>query len=126
MENGQVRALVENGQTRLIGSPLLAWTGPIDRQTLETAKRNLDAFTVAGLVERFDESVDLMQRLLGWTARTTTPTLNVTPERREPPADALTTLLQRNRLDLELYEFAAERFSSLWDRHAREAVKRDG
>ena len=81
LENGQVRALVENGQTRLIGRPLLAWTGPIDRQTLETAKRNLDAFTVAGLVERFDESVDLMQRLLGWPARTTTPTLNVTPER---------------------------------------------
>ena len=126
LENGQVRALVENGQTRLIGRQLLAWTGPIDRQTLESAKRNLDAFTVAGLVDRFDESVDLMQRLLGWTARTTTPTLNVTPERREPPADALTTLLQRNRLDLELYEFAAERFSSLWDRHAREAVKPDG
>lgn len=115
LEHRFVRALVDNRQTRLLGLPLLAWDRPIDRDTLRIAKRNLDAFTVAGLVERFDDSVAAMSRLLGWTVPAR-PRLNVSSTREEPPAHTIRTLRERNQLDLELYAFAAERFSDLFDR----------
>jgi hypothetical protein len=121
LEHRFVRALVDNGQTRLLGLPLLAWDRPIDRETLRVAKRNLSAFSVAGLVERFDDSVEMMRRLLGWrmTARAR---LNVAPTRKELPSHTLRTLRKRNQLDLELYEFAAERFSELLSRRISPAV----
>jgi sulfotransferase famil protein len=125
LEHGLVRALVDNGQTRLLGLPLLAWDRPIDRDTLRIAKRNLDAFSVPGLVERFDDSVGMMRRLLGWRVPTGAR-LNVAPTWEEPPPHTLRTLRRRNQLDLELHAFAAERFSELQSRRGSPAVEPGG
>jgi Galactose-3-O-sulfotransferase len=106
MDNGQVRLL--SGHDEDI--PL----GKCGRELLDEAKRNLrDHFLVAGLVERFDESLLLMRRKLGWKAWPVYLKRNVTSGR--PEADTLSSdtiaLIDRyNELDRELYEWAAQRF----------------
>jgi Galactose-3-O-sulfotransferase len=61
---------VDNQQTRLIagiGSGELGQPpSELGPEALETAKRNLRAFLVVGLTERFDESFILLRRALGW------------------------------------------------------------
>ena len=84
---------------------------------LEEAKSNLTQFAFAGIQERFDESVVLLQQLLGLGQ---VPFINqhVSVER---PASADLSARQRalvesaNELDLELYGFAAALFDEALD-----------
>jgi len=98
---------VENGQTRMIAG--ITGKEEPDRDTLETAKRNLETFIAVGLTERFDESFLLLRNALAWR-NAFYATRNVSPEwtRRIKPSDrTLEVIRERNQLDLELYEFAA-------------------
>lgn len=81
----------------------------VDRTALERAKFNIRRdFTLCGLTERFDESVLLLARRLGWTSIFYL-TKNVSSDRRMPDG-----LRERTRahlgLDYELYEFAQREF----------------
>lgn len=83
-----------------------------DRLSLEKAKLHLRReFTAVGLAERFDESVLIMARRLGWRSIFYL-TRNVSQERL--PLDA--TLLARARAglerDLELYDFGRRLFDA--------------
>jgi hypothetical protein len=76
---------------------------------LKTAKSNLrDHFAVVGLTERFDETLLLLKRELGWR-RHSYMRHNVTarrPKKRALSEAALNSILGANQLDIELYQYA--------------------
>ena len=80
-------------------------------EALEEAKRNLDRFLVVGLTERFDETFILIRRALGWKLPYYL-TANVTTRPKPATQDTLEQIRERNRLDLELYDFANQRLSA--------------
>jgi len=107
VDNAQVRFLAgERGE--IIDAP----PGGVTRTMLDVALERIasDRFLIAGLIERFDESVLLLARRLGW-GRSTYMRSNVTRERLsrdELPAATIDFLRERNALDIELYERAGE------------------
>ncbi|SRR6266545_19635 len=103
--SGQIDAEeVENGQTRQIAG---VTEGTPDASSLARAKQNLQVdFAVVGVVERFDESIILFKRRLGWRVPFYVRK-NVTPKllAEEAPDEALEIIRRRNTLDAELYRF---------------------
>ncbi len=104
-----------NAQTRAIAGPRVA-----DADLLETAKANLEShFVVAGLAERFDESLLLLQRALGWQDVRYRPR---NTSRKEgdpsaarpagPPAAVRAVVAHREALDVELHAWVAGRFGA--------------
>lgn len=104
-----------NRQTRMIAGRR---EGAPDAADLAQAKQHLEAhFPVVGLIERFEESVALMQGHLGWPLRPLTNE-NVTGRRSQREAlssDEERELRAINALDYELYEFAAARLAQQID-----------
>jgi hypothetical protein len=102
----------DNGQIRLL-------TGHIDdieiggctSKLLDQAKSNLiKHFAAVGLAERFNESVLLIKRKLGWNRLPLYQERNVAPHKpAELPTQVLNIIRKHNELDYELYEWAAER-----------------
>ena len=99
-------------------------SGDCTEQTLETAKANLAAhFTLAGLTERFDETLALLKVLFGWKLHHYA-SFNVTPIR--PGKEAVPTAIQRliaehNRFDVALHQHALPLFDRALETH-RDAV----
>lgn len=104
--------IVNNGQTRLLGSDLRCAGGSADATTLERACAVLERDDViVGLQDRFDESLLLMVRALGWGYPAYRPE-NVgrnRPHVGDLPAETVALIRERNALDLELYEHARRR-----------------
>jgi glycosyltransferase involved in cell wall biosynthesis len=105
--------IVNNGQTRLLGSDVRAVARAADEATLERACAVLDRDDViVGLQDRFDESLLLMVRSLGWGY----PVIrreNVNPERprvEDLPPETVELIREHNALDIQLYEYARRRF----------------
>ncbi len=98
--------------------------GDCTEQTLEAAKDNLAShFTLAGLTERFDETLALLKVLFGWKLNQYA-SFNITPIRPRKEAVPEVTkrvIAERNRFDVALYEHAVPLFESTLDAH-REAV----
>ena len=110
----------DNAQTRILSGESPDF-GQCSRETLEKAKKNLrEHFIVTGLTERFDETVMLIHKILGWP----TPYYrkqNVAAGKREKadlPSATLDTIHRFNEFDSELYNFARELFE--------EQIKRQG
>ena len=104
-------SISDNLQTRVLAARMPAF-GETTEEMLEDALRSLDRVNVIGLTERFDESLVLATRTLGWR-RMLYRRENVTPDRkpREAIAPRVIDLVKRyNALDLELYESASKRF----------------
>lgn len=95
--------------------------GSVPRELLDVAKRNLrEHFAAVGLTERFDESLLLFSRALGWR-NVHYVTRNVTPNRptRSGISPGLRQLIERyNALDAELYAYARGLFHDQLSRHA--------
>ncbi|HYR57873.1 MAG TPA: hypothetical protein VEO95_04560, partial [Chthoniobacteraceae bacterium] len=105
-----------NLQTRYLADEALRGTAEsANAGTLASAKENLSRyFSVAGLAERFDETLILMQRNLGWKVRPV-PNSNVTrsrPKRAAHSDDDLAAIRAANALDCELYDWARVRFDA--------------
>jgi len=109
--------LAWNCQTRHLrglkrGSP--PSTGPMHLSTndLEIAKANLREYFTFGLTEKFDESLVLLKRTLGWRIRHIRYfKLNVRRNRllKDNISRELVNLIEsHNQLDMELYEFAKQ------------------
>lgn len=106
--------MLDNAQTRMLSG---VWYdlgfGECTAEVLETAKRNLrEHFAVVGLTEKFDETLMLLKRAFGWQnlyyARQ-----NVTarrPRKDELTPDTLDLIVEANRLDIELYQYATTLF----------------
>jgi hypothetical protein len=104
-------AKLANGQTKYLAA--------LDAQdataaTLECVKRHVaERFAVVGLTEQFDASLLLLRRVARWGIPWYDRE-NVTRDRprlSEIPHDALEAIVEHNRLDLELYSWARERFA---------------
>jgi hypothetical protein len=101
-----------NMQTRYLAGPDAEADNASDAARLARAKENLsNHFSVAGVVERFDEALMLMQRRLGWKVRAFTNS-NVGRARSKKAADAgeRAAIRALNPQDQELYEWVAARF----------------
>jgi hypothetical protein len=111
---------MDNSQTRAIAGDLSTPFGACTDEMLEDAKRNLDRhFAVAGLTERFDETLILLGKAFQWTRLYYIPT-NVSPTRKGEDLDpGLRELIEaHNRLDLELYRHVSERFEEAVRSHS--------
>lgn len=100
-----------NDQTRRIAGDL----GTSTCRTLARAKNNLlKHFAVVGVTHRFDETLILMRRVLGWADVYYLPDLvNSQRTPRDELAPALVTAIaDRNQLDNELFRFAEELLDS--------------
>ena len=101
---------VANLQTRYLSG---RFEGVPDERTLELAKENVVRhFAVAGLAERFDETVVLLHRVF---ARKLRPFASENVGARQSPIDALSSdelreLRAQHELDYALYEFVRARF----------------
>jgi hypothetical protein len=114
---GQFTIELNNGQTRLLAGEDGLWQetpfGEWPPDMLEKAKANLDAFfSVVGVAERFDESLLLLQRRLGWRnilyARE-----NVAPQTTAVlPPNLRQEIERQNELDLALYRYAQSRLEA--------------
>lgn len=111
----KVPVMLDNGQTRLISG---VWEtvpfGACDEEVLQVAKTNLDEhFVLVGLTERFDETLCVLQDALGWSKNISYVRKNVA--RNRPSKDALSretlhAVLDTNRLDVALYDYAKQLF----------------
>ncbi|MCS4122725.1 sulfotransferase family 2 domain-containing protein [Salinibacter ruber] len=110
--NGQVR--------RVAGVP--PEKGKCTKTTLDRAMENLQShFAAAGLTERFDESLVLMKRRLGWSQYPYYVTSRVGKGKRsdgqkdgrgktEMKAETRAIIEEQNALDVEFYRYVRERF----------------
>lgn len=110
----------DNGQTRMLCDRSLASATPIGacrEDMLMSAMANLEArFNAVGLTERFDESLALAARYLGWKAPLHYTNARVSDARPPSiPEEVAHAIRRRNPLDVMLHRYVAERF----DRHAR-------
>jgi hypothetical protein len=85
-------------------------------ESLEIAKSNLKKhFKVIGLAERFDESLILLKKRLGWQLPLYDKN-NVSkkrPSTKEVSKDTLNLIEKFNEFDIQLYEYAKELFEEL-------------
>jgi hypothetical protein len=107
---------LDNGQTRMIAGDTTTPVGEAGREMLERAKRNIKThFSAVGFTERFDESVVMMKRVLGWSRippyvrRHDSSQSRPRPPTPESVKDAIR---EHNQLDIQLYEFAQARFDA--------------
>lgn len=106
---------LDNGQVRLLsGHDQDIPPGQCTRDLLDNAQRNIEQhFAVAGLTERFDESLALMAITLGWHWTPYYLNRNVTqdkPVARQIDPAALAAIEAANPLDFELYDWVSQRF----------------
>jgi hypothetical protein len=119
----KVPLMLDNGQTRLVSG---VWDkvpfGSCDQEVLEIAKKNLDEhFALVGLTERFDETLCLLQVILGWSNDISYVRENVArnrPCKNDLSSETLAAVVETNRLDMALYDYATQSF--------QEAVQRYG
>jgi hypothetical protein len=127
LTNDQTRLIsgVERVNTRLLDGEerrtLRPGGAPVTTEILETAKKNLqDHFALAGLSGRFDESLLLFKRRLGWRNIYYVPR-NVTkdrPGKQQVPREVRELIAEQNEMDVQLYEYARQKFE--------EAVREQG
>lgn len=100
-----------NHQTRI-----LSGTNNYD---LKAAKKNLENyFSIVGISERFDETLYVMEKKLGWKIDSYKKK-NVTPNRpsvQEISEEIIDTIKKKNQKDIELYQFA----NKLLDKHLQQ------
>jgi hypothetical protein len=105
----------DNSMTRAIAGDTSAPFGGCTDEMLLAAKEHLETnFSLVGFTERFDESLLLMGRAFGWSSLFYVP-VNVarTQRPREPiPASTVELIRRQNRLDVELFGWATERFDA--------------
>jgi len=88
---------------------------PAPNDILEIAKANLrEYFSLVGISERFDESLILLKRVLGWRTKdilyVRQNVIRDRPSKGSIDSDILKVIEQHNELDIQLYEFAKQMF----------------
>ena len=119
---------LDNGQVRLLAGRESVPYGQCGRDMLDLAKANVARhFAVAGIAGRFDESVVLMRRALGWKSVPCYARLNVNqskPSGKRVPDRVVRLIESHNRLDAELYEWVALRWRGRSPRATRPSHSR--
>jgi hypothetical protein len=102
---------------------------PVRVHDVERAKEHLDSFEFFGLTERFDDSVALLNYTFGWRPTRQSVMLNTAPKeaaKKPLPQNVIDSIIELNQYDLQVYEYACQRFEKryrqmmfeLLDRHA--------
>ncbi|MGB3296634.1 MAG: sulfotransferase family 2 domain-containing protein [Phormidesmis sp.] len=105
LDNGQVRFLAGDTKDFFINRTPI---GKCDRKLLETAKQNIaNHFSFIGITEQFDQSVLLLQQIMGWDSclylrRNSTNTSQ--KSKAALPDDLRQKIAERNWLDVQLYQ----------------------
>lgn len=89
-----------------------------DPARLITARERLQTFRFVGITEQFDHSLQLLFYTFNWSAITSYPTYNVTPNRprREAVSPEIYQIInQYYALDIALYQYATQLFASRYD-----------
>lgn len=107
----------DNGMTRFVSGNFIDTVpyGKCDEQMLETAKRNLDNhFAVVGLQEKFDLSMLLFHKVLGFEKYPFYEYKNKTQKKKESKLDntQLNEIMPYIKYDIELYNYAKELFET--------------
>ncbi|MBK8899818.1 MAG: sulfotransferase family 2 domain-containing protein [Anaerolineaceae bacterium] len=109
---------VDNSQTKFLAgleTPYLK-AGEYGDEILQMARQNLRThFAVVGLTERFDESLILLKRTLGWQHWPFYVPANVTrkrPHHQQIARETRELIQEANRLDSALYQFAQAQFEA--------------
>lgn len=110
---------LDNYQTRLIVGDtqgLKPEYGECPPEFLDIARRHLEnQFAVVGVTERFDETLLVLQKVLGWeiplyisqnVGKSRTP-------KKVIEEDIIDTITKHNQLDIALYQYANERLDQL-------------
>ena len=107
----KVNRQLDNGQLRLLWGDGDIPFGSCSTEMLEKAKEHLrDSFSVIGLVERFDDSLQLLAKQFGWK-NISYEKANVTanrPQQSQIDAATLSAVEECNLYDRELYHFAEQ------------------
>lgn len=82
-------------------------------QHLASAKQTLDGFDFVGITEQMEESVDVFYKQMGWEVPKWMPMHNITPRQEVVAAGVREAIAERNKADIELYEYAKKRFEAL-------------
>ncbi len=115
--NSAMTSQLENGQTRLIagdceaGNVGIPTVNKMSEQDFERAKDNIARhFAVVGVLERFDESLLLMRKALGWKYPFYVKQ-NITASGAKPRLSTadLETARNQNQFDLKLYQRSVQR-----------------
>jgi hypothetical protein len=104
---------LDNVMTRMLSDAPSPFVEPT-REHLEQAVRNLEAFDVVGVTERFEQSLVLFQHTFDLPPMLQ-PRANATarPGAKATPEPTAALIRERNALDLELYDAACARFDRL-------------
>ena len=109
-----IRTLKEKGENgRTVGEIYRPETHIQDYDLIKTAKERLSRFEFFGIVERFEESLQLLYYTFGWFPIASIPKLNVGTNRKkidEIPKETLDKIIDATRLDEELYNFGEQIF----------------
>ena len=122
INSGVLALQTENNQTRIISGvggtyQILGRENLVSRSDLQRAKANIGKYyLVAGLFERFDETLVLLKRILGWRMRDIFyRRLNVGNNRssvKNVAGHIINEIERYNELDFELYEYVHQQFAS--------------
>lgn len=110
--SGVASIYTDNGQVRFLSRTPNVPYGSVTKKMLEEAKTNIaEHFSVVGLSERFDESLVLSKRRLGWKKPVLYGPRKVNKSRPKKPESEETRAVVRanNEFDLELYDYVADR-----------------
>jgi len=97
-----------------------------DDTLLAFARQNLAAFDFVGICEEFEASAQLLCRELDWRMPAEVPRENVSGSERtfeQIDRETMDLLVERNRLDLELYEYGRALFHQRCDEAGRAAQR---
>lgn len=119
---GVLASQVQNTQTRIIAGvggafKLSSYEKHLTKRTLAIAMKNIqEHYLLVGLVERFDETMILLKRALGWRMwdifYKKQNVGNNHPPENEIATCTINIIKRYNRLDLELYEYAKQLFEN--------------
>ena len=115
-EESVVRDEVANAQTNhyyCIGHD--GSSGFSDEVKLAAAKRALDCYNLVGVLEQFEDFVDVLCFEQGWSAVLDMPRENKTVKRTKTsdiPTPIRQKLEELNKLDIELYQYACKLFNA--------------
>lgn len=112
--NSNILPNISNFQCRLISGvkePLMGMNlKPVPESCLEKAKRNLNNFLYVGLIENFDENLIILRELLGWENIYYEKKRVNTLKPKEYEEKIIQMIREKNKLDIELYEYAKKTF----------------
>ena len=121
LDNGQVRFLAGDRQDFFINRTPI---GECSHTLLETAKQNIDThFSFIGITEQFNQSVLLLQKLMGWDnclylrRNTNAASQNA---KNTIPSELKQQIAEKNWLDVQLYAYAKEKLAQQLKLHGLE------